>query len=557
MECPAQDAFDRYSQAVEADPSNAAAWCNRSLAALKLGDAERALADADAALQLLLVERAQEAPARLLARAFHRRAEALAAAGRLLDALRAYRQGLAACGGSAELAAALRVLAERLPPAWLARFWGGVVEAAQAPNPLSSRDGRLIKPVPPELRLPPQQLELRLEAALLRGPVRAGDARDLLCAAWAAGRRPGRAEAALLRGAAYLEAGDAAQAAKDARVALVYCPRLPGGDGGGGGGGAPAWPAAHALQSAALEAQASNTPAAIAAAKACEMDPECWRYAEALERLSRRIPEAHAAALAAGGAAGLEALLAHEAEEATPEFLRQRPKYYYYNQWMRKRIGGQARGGGHAGAGGGAAWRGRGGGEARREAAAPPCKPTALARTCAPRLAPRSAQFPELPEPVVEKLLDMEAGELDLILQYPRATQQTVWGLLGVYEDKGPEFLRSYKVPLLSWEEVKELQAEAAAGAAALPPAAAAPPPALPPAEAAGGAAQSAMELEGLDAAAQERGGGPAAGAAAGARAGMPAPAAADGSGSEAASESCPSEGELGEDEIDDLLELD
>ena len=32
------------------------------------------------------------------------------------------------------------------------------------------------------------------------------------------------------------------------------------------------------------------------------------------------------------GAAGLDALLAEEAEEAKPEFLRDRPKYYYYNQ---------------------------------------------------------------------------------------------------------------------------------------------------------------------------------------------------------------------------------
>ena len=76
----------------------------------------------------------------------------------------------------------------------------------------------------------------------------------------------------------------------------------------------------------------------------------------------------------AGGSAKLEALLAHDAEEATPEFLRQRPKYYYYNQWMRERI----------------------------------------AEHCGR----------ELPEPVVLKMLDMEAGELDLILNYPTAAQQ-------------------------------------------------------------------------------------------------------------------------------------
>jgi len=76
----------------------------------------------------------------------------------------------------------------------------------------------------------------------------------------------------------------------------------------------------------------------------------------------------------AGGSAKLEALLAHDAEEATPEFLRQRPKYYYYNLWMRERIVEHCGG--------------------------------------------------ELPEPVVLKMLDMEAGELDLILNYPTAAKQ-------------------------------------------------------------------------------------------------------------------------------------
>ena len=78
----------------------------------------------------------------------------------------------------------------------------------------------------------------------------------------------------------------------------------------------------------------------------------------------------------AGGSQDLESLLAHEAEEATPEFLRQRPKYYYYNQWMRDRIAE------HCGC--------------------------------------------DLPEPVIVKMLDMEAGELDLILTYPTAAQQQV-----------------------------------------------------------------------------------------------------------------------------------
>ena len=44
-----------------------------------------------------------------------------------------------------------------------------------------------------------------------------------------------------------------------------------------------------------------------------------------------------------GGAAGLLAHLAAEREAARPEFLRQRPKYYYYYEWMKKRISAQVR----------------------------------------------------------------------------------------------------------------------------------------------------------------------------------------------------------------------
>lgn len=147
----------------------------------------------------------------------------------------------------------------------------------------------------------------------------------MLCEAWAGGRRPGKAEAAFFRGAAYLAAGSPQQALKDARFALAYGPRLDegtcgalvvasSGSGGSfapGGGAAPApiepaggtaaarsaWPAALALLSAAHEGLADNVLAALAAQRAHELDPENVDYAEAVERLIRRIPEACAAAL--------------------------------------------------------------------------------------------------------------------------------------------------------------------------------------------------------------------------------------------------------------------
>lgn len=114
----------------------------------------------------MLSDSEEAPPASQLTKATHRKAEALLALGELLEAVRTYKQGLAACPGSPQLHAALRLAVEDLPIAWLAKYWAGQIEAAQVPNPLSSRDGRLIKPVPPELRLAKPDLVAHLQAAL-------------------------------------------------------------------------------------------------------------------------------------------------------------------------------------------------------------------------------------------------------------------------------------------------------------------------------------------------------------------------------------------------------
>ena len=102
----------------------------------------------------------------------------------------------------------------------------------------------------------------------------------------------------------------------------------------------------------------------------------------------------------------------------------------------------------------------------------------------------------------MDKLLTMEANELDLVLQYPRATHQTVRGaraarapraaslptcthndcrcltrgrplqvgrLLEVYHERGEAYLATCPVPLLSWEDMQAAKADALA----LPPGAA------------------------------------------------------------------------------------
>ncbi len=68
---------------------------------------------------------------------------------------------------------------------------------------------------------------------------------------------------------------------------------------------------------------------------------------------------------------GLQQWLAEEEERMKPEFLKERPKYYYYYEWMKQRV---------------------------------------------------CATHPALPQPVMDKLLTMPANDLDLILQHKAGT---------------------------------------------------------------------------------------------------------------------------------------
>ena len=68
--------------------------------------------------------------------------------------------------------------------------WAGQVEDAQQPILLSARDGKLLRPVPSERRLPPEKLVKHLEAALQQQHSRLHtEARRLLCQAWVQGER--------------------------------------------------------------------------------------------------------------------------------------------------------------------------------------------------------------------------------------------------------------------------------------------------------------------------------------------------------------------------------
>ena len=98
---------------------------------------------------------------------------------------------------------------------------------------------------------------------------------------------------------------------------------------------------------------------------------------------------------------------------AAPEYIRPRPKYYHLFEWMRERV---------------------------------------------------EATCPGLPEPVMDKLLAMDADELDLLLKYPRAIRGQAEEFAGVLRDAGARALETYKTPTMTWEESKALRERRAVG---------------------------------------------------------------------------------------------
>jgi len=134
--------------------------------------------------------------------------------------------------------------------------------------------------------------------------------------------------------------------------------------------------------------------------------PSVWlsrQYAAA----RRRCPPDHRAALDGGAAGGLQRWLEVERERRRPGVLRDRPRFFHYYEWMRLRI---------------------------------------------------SRQFPDgLPGPVQDKLLALDADELDLLLEHPAAVEDLARLLGSVLEERGAEHLATFRPPALGWEEVKAL----------------------------------------------------------------------------------------------------
>ena len=395
-----QEAHALYLQAFDEKCEDVAILCNVSLVTFKQEEYKESIKYADQAIDMLLQGHAelQDDDFRLLAMAFHRKAQAQCGAGQMVSSIRTYKEGLRICQQkSSELEAAARLQLDQMPHAWLAQYWSACIVAGEKPNQLSSRDGILLKPVKSQIRLEKESLTEQLCCAF-EDPVMENEAKDAIVAVWSKGRSPGRAEVALFRALAYHNASHAEQALKDIELSLAYGPHSD---------GKSTWLAALVLHSSILESLGKNVPSLVSTLHALELDPELDTALAALDRILRRVPEHYALAVESGGVGRLLQVIQEEKERAMPEFMKPRPKYYYYYEWMRKRI---------------------------------------------------EAAHPNLPEPVMDKLLTLEATELDLLIRYPVAIQNTVSNLKQVLEDKGEEFLSTYSIPLLSFDEVQKLE---------------------------------------------------------------------------------------------------
>lgn len=324
------------------------------------------------------------------------------------------------------------------------------------------RDARVaVAYAPTPKRQPPTPLgQQRLLPSSLSGTTSHGRNNDLLVAAAAAGDAVDNFSAASRAAAAHALLATALEAvAAEANVGDVeldadhdvFSTRslsdddedddAAGGRGGGRGGGGGAGHHRHRYRhhldtgrthastgglarvvlSAAGEggrAEALIVDAPVAAAvewrRAVDFAPDNRRYAaEFIRAAAQHLSEKPRQVLVERGADAAVTWFEKDKWANAPEYVRPRPKYYYFYEWMRERIG---------------------------------------------------EHYPSLPEPVMDKLLATDAGELDLLLQYPKAIQGQVEEYLDVYRANGGDYLETYRTPQLTWQEVKAMKGRGTIG---------------------------------------------------------------------------------------------
>ena len=133
----------------------------------------------------------------------------------------------------------------------------------------------------------------------------------------------------------------------------------------------------------------------------------CALFEQYFERMETRLADPIKAVFRKQSSKMIVQYLEKDKWDNAAEYVRPRPKYYYYYEWMKERI---------------------------------------------------YKYYPQLCEPVVNKLLSLDGAELDLLLQHPEAIKGQTEEFLQVLTEKGEEILKTYSTPQLSWEEVQALR---------------------------------------------------------------------------------------------------
>lgn len=398
-----QESLLLYTRQLDACPKDHAIRRSRCVVLLKLKRYEEARQDIESALTILR-QNGEGASRESTAKTNVVKASCLLAMGQVLNAIKVLRNSLhetvQTSGDSVHQLhfPALCCAVGKLGREWMGVYFAGKISEAEKPASFSSRDGRTLKLVPSEIRMTKDQLRALVSSTLKD---KLAEGRSFLLQSWGLQQRVGKHVLAMFRSYAYLQAGLHDQALKDANVALAYSPN----DG--------QWARGHAVLGAALASNLEWQRSALHFKHALELEPECLEFESCFRDSAERLSEEEQRVLQAGGTKSYSKWLEGEKERNLPEYLKKRPKYYYYYEWMKKRI---------------------------------------------------AEFYPVLPDPVLDKLLDLDADELDMLLQYPEAIRGQVTEFLDVYETKGADFLATYRTPQLSWDEVRALQNKAALG---------------------------------------------------------------------------------------------
>ena len=404
---------------------------NRALMSLKLGDYDAALRDGLGAIEMVRcwpTTASASRRARAMAKALYRVGCARMGLMETENAIDTFNKALMIAPGDESVRERLEECAQSVRMSYICEAYADAISEGEMPNTVSPRDGKWLKPVRPEtMRVSRNAMAQTLLDCVVGYEVEwRREFIDMYLAAKTSPKALSNMRRGFLSGiraCVYAHMGNHAQAVKDYQVALAYYPD---------------WARAYFGYAQSIERELTlnnvtrvevasiskrngvfdnlivdaHVAAALWTKRALELDETNETYASEFNRLADKVSDKVREALARGVNETLK-YLDEDKWENVPEYIRPRPKYYYFYEMMKERI---------------------------------------------------YEHFPELPQPVMDKLLSLDAGELDLLLQYPRAIKGQTEEFLDVYKREGGEYLLTYKTPQLSWDEVKALKGKGTQG---------------------------------------------------------------------------------------------